>query len=130
MSDELKQELIEFRVKKANEAFVMASMAAERELWNSVVSELYYACFYLVIAFFAKNDIKTSTHSGVKTVFGLHFIKTGLLDAKWGRLLSDLFGMRQDADYRDFKIFTKEEIMPLLNQVTEFRKEMQKLLSA
>lgn len=79
----VRQELIDFRLARAAESFKMASLAANQKYWNAVASELYYTCYYLVIALFAKNDIKTSTHSGIKTELGLKFIKEGTLDTKW-----------------------------------------------
>jgi uncharacterized protein (UPF0332 family) len=117
----IKDEVINFRLTRADESLAMASVAATNNYWSSVVSELYYTCFYLVSALFARNDIKASTHSGVKTLLGQQFIKTGLIDAKWGELFSELFDMRQDGDYRDFKIFTEEEVLPFISQVEEFR---------
>jgi uncharacterized protein (UPF0332 family) len=118
---EPKQELINFRLNRADEAFDMATLGAGKKYWNSVASELYYTCYYLVIALFAKNDIKTSTHSGVRTVLGSQYIKGGLLEAKWGKLFTLLFDLRQEGDYRDFKKFDESEILPLINEVEEFR---------
>lgn len=126
--NEVRQELITFRLKRSEDEFTVALLSAEKEVWNTAASRLYYTCYYLTIALFAKYDIKTSTHSGVRNVLGSHFILQGVLDEKWGRLLSKLFSMRQEGDYRDFKIFTKEEIMPLIQEVEEFRKNVFDLL--
>jgi uncharacterized protein (UPF0332 family) len=79
-----KQELIIYRLNRARESFAIASHAVSKKYWNSAASELYYTCYYCVTALFAKNDIKTSTHSGVRTILGLNFIKEGKLDARWG----------------------------------------------
>ena len=73
-----------------------------------------------MIALFAKNDIRTSTHSGVKTELGLRFIRSGILDAKWGRLLSVLFDLRQKSDYSDFVFLTEEDVLPLKKEVETF----------
>lgn len=128
MSEDLKKELIVFRLNRSEEVFEMAKIAVAKQYWNSAASDLYYTCFYLVIALFAKNDIKTSTHSGVRTILGSHFIKEGILDAKWGRLLSDLFAFRQKGDYGDFKVFEETEILPLLAQVEAFRTLIKSML--
>ena len=125
---DLKQQLIEFRLKRAEEEFKMASLASDGELWNSMASRLYYTCYYLTIALFAKHDIKTSTHTGVNSVLGSHFIQQGILDAKWGKLYGQVFKMRQEGDYRDFKVFSKNEVMPLLTEVEEYEKVIKALL--
>ena len=65
MSD-VKQELINYRLKRADDEFQITQIAVEKEWWNTVASRLYYSCYYLTIALFAKYDIRTSTHEGVK----------------------------------------------------------------
>ena len=128
MSNNLKEELIKFRLVRAEESFSIAIHAASQKYWNSVASDLYYTCFYLISALFAKNDIKTSTHSGVKTVFGSEFIKKEKVDAKWGKLLNDLFEKRQLGDYGDFVFLSEEEIYPLIQEVEEFKNIIKKMI--
>jgi uncharacterized protein (UPF0332 family) len=57
-----------------------------------------------------RNNIEVQTHSGVRQQFGLHFIKTGKIEKKWGKFYSDIFDKRQTGDYDDFIVFTKEEV--------------------
>lgn len=111
-----KRDLINFRMNRAKEAFDLASISISKKYWNSAASELYYTCYYLVSALFAKDDIKTSTHTGVKTLFGLHFVKEGKIDIKWGKLFSTLFDKRQEGDYHDFMSLTPEQIIPLYKE--------------
>ena len=125
----IKEELVIYRLNRAKESFAMASIAASKKYWNSAASELYYTCYYCVIALFAKNDIKTSTHSGVKTILGLNFIKENKLDARWGKFLSKLFDLRQDGDYGDFMVLREEEILPLVVQAEEFMKLIESMIS-
>ncbi len=123
-----KEELITYRLNRAKESFAMASIAASKKYWNSAASELYYSCYYCVIALFAKNDIKTSTHSGVRTILGLNFIKENKLDYRWGKFLSKLFDLRQEGDYGDFMILREEEILPLVNEADEFMKLIESMI--
>lgn len=81
---------------------------------------MYYTCFYLVLALFAKNEINTSTHTGVNSLFGLHFIKEGKIEAKWGKLIKTLFEKRQKGDYGDFMFLIEEEVVPFINEVENF----------
>ena len=127
MKDNL-NEIIIYRLTKAGEAFDLAKIAIEKRYWNSAVRRLYYTIFYLITALFAKNNIEINTHSGIKAVFGLQFIKKGLVEAKWGKLLATLFDKRQIGDYGDFVYLTEEEILPLLKEVEEFREMIMKLV--
>ncbi|MEJ0102218.1 MAG: HEPN domain-containing protein [Bacteroidota bacterium] len=123
-----KEDLILFRLQKAAESIELARFSISRKFWNAAASELYYTCFYNVLALFAKYDINTSTHAGVNTVFGLQFIKEGKLEAKWGRLIRVLFDMRQKSDYGDFMILTEGEVLPFIEEVLEFEKIIRRLL--
>ena len=72
-----RNDYIRYRFQRATESFEEALILAENKRWNAVVNRLYYACFYAVIALLLKNNNETQTHDGARTLFGLHFIKTG-----------------------------------------------------
>jgi uncharacterized protein (UPF0332 family) len=120
--------IIAYRLTKADEAFDLAKIAIEKKYWNSAASRMYYTCFHLITALFAKYNITTHTHSGAKAVFGSSFIKEGLVEAKWGKLFANLLDKRQIGDYGDFAYLTEEEILPLVKEVEEFRETIITLL--
>ena len=63
------------------------------------LSRAYYAMFYAAEAALLTVDVTASTHSGVHTMFGKHFVKTGALPAALGKHLGEAFRKRQSADY-------------------------------
>ena len=81
-----KEEYIKYRLDKAWKTFEDARLLANTRSWDSSMNRLYYACFYSVLALFAKHNLNTQTHSGVKTQLSLHFVKSGLLDKELGML--------------------------------------------
>ena len=89
MSD-YKADFIPYRVNKAKETLRDAQLLALNGSWNSYVNRLYYACYYAVSALLLKNNVTTQTHAGLKTQFGLTYIKTGKISKKYGRLYADL----------------------------------------
>jgi len=113
-------EYIAYRIERAWKTFGDAKALANMQSWNSSINRLYYACFYAVLALFAKHDISSRTHSGVKTQLALHFIKSGNLDKSLGLLYSDLFDFRQKGDYGDFFDFEEANVLPLISQVEQF----------
>ena len=119
---------INYRLQRAEESYSDAIILAEKERWNSVINRLYYACFYAVIALLLKNDIETQTHDGSRTQFGLKFIKTGLIDKKFGKTYSKLFDMRQKGDYGDLYDYDKETVLPLIDLTKAFLEEIKKHL--
>lgn len=117
---------IKYRFHRAEESLDEATILAENDKWNAVVNRLYYSCFYAVIALLLKHDLETQTHDGARTQFGLHFIKSGLIDKKYGKLFSKLFDYRQKGDYGDLFDYDKAIASPLIEQTKEFIEEIKK----
>ena len=123
-----RSDYINYRLQRAEDSYSDAIILAEKERWNSVINRLYYSCFYAVIALLLKNDIETQTHDGSRTQFGLKFIKTGLIDKKFGKTYSKLFDMRQKGDYGDLYDYDKETVLPLIDLTKAFLEEIKKHL--
>jgi uncharacterized protein (UPF0332 family) len=120
MTIDNREDYIRYRLQRAEESYEDALILAENQRWNAVVNRLYYACFYAVIALLLKNNIETRSHDGTRTQFGLHFIKTGLIDKKYGKLYTKLFDLRQKGDYGDLYDYDKPTVWPLISSVREF----------
>jgi uncharacterized protein (UPF0332 family) len=119
---------INYRFQRANESFDEALIMAENGRWNAVINRLYYSCFYAVIAILLKRNIETQTHDGARTQFNLHFIKTGKIDKKYGKLFSKLFDFRQKGDYGDLFDYDEVLVKPLIKEVQSFIKETEKFV--
>jgi len=122
-----KADYINYRLNKAQESFNDAKLLASNQSWNSCINRLYYTCYYAVSALLLKNDIAAQTHSGLKTQFNLHFIKTGLISKDFGRLYSDLMDWRQKGDYGDMYDFNRDSVEPLLIPVEDFLNQVVQL---
>ena len=101
MKNEERAEYVNYRIETAYQTFEAAKVLSENGFWNSAINRLYYSLFYAVNALLVFNEIQTKSHSSTKSQFSLHFIKTGKLDKKYGRLLSELFDWRQKGDYEN-----------------------------
>jgi uncharacterized protein (UPF0332 family) len=78
------------------------------------VNRLYYACYYAVIALLIDKGIQPHTHAGVRQMFGLHFVRTGIVDNSIGQFFTDIYDMRQTGDYDDYIEFKKDDILDLI----------------
>jgi uncharacterized protein (UPF0332 family) len=128
MNQEERQELVKYRITKARETFNEVGLLVENKLWNTAVNRLYYACYYAVIALLIDKDIKAQTHSGVRQMFGSHFVKSGLIDKESGKFYTDIFDMRQTGDYDDYNDFTKEDVMDMIGPANELISKIEGLL--
>lgn len=124
-----RQELVKYRITKARETFNEIDLHVENKLWNTAVNRLYYACYYAVIALLIDKDIQAQTHSGVRQMFGLHFVKSGLIDKEIGKFYTDIFDMRQTGDYDDYIDFEKEDVLDLIGPANELISKIETLLS-
>ena len=66
---------------------------------ESSVSRTYYAMFYCAQAMLLTKNLSFSSHRGVISAFGEHFIKTGIFPKEMGRELNRAFEKRQLGDY-------------------------------
>ncbi len=115
-----KNDLINYRIERAIDTLDDASILAEREKWNSTINRLYYAAYYAVMALLLDSELKPTTHNGAKSQFSEHFIKTGKIDSKYGKMYSQLFTWRQKGDYDDLFDFNEDKVMPYFEPVNDF----------
>lgn len=78
MNEDVRQDIVAYRLRKANQLLHDVDVLIENELWNSTINRMYYACFHAVSALLIKNGIQVKTHMGVRQALGLHFVKTGI----------------------------------------------------
>jgi len=126
--DNYKKDYIAYRITRADQALDDAKLLAENVSWNSAVNRLYYACYYIVSALLLQNEISTKTHTGCKTQFGLHFVKTGKISLEQGQLYADLMDWRQKGDYGDMFDFDMETVQPLFVPVENFLSKVKELI--
>lgn len=112
-----KYDLVSYRLKKSRETLQEALLLAEHKRWNAAINRLYYAAYYCVLALCIKNDLKPTTHKGVKVILSSHFISTEKLPLKFGKVYGQIFALRQGGDYDDFILYTEEDISPYFAEV-------------
>ena len=62
--------------------------------------------------------LESKTHAGTQTVFGHHFIQTGIISKESGKFYNKLFGMRQNADYEAEVDYEKDDVLVLIQPAT------------
>jgi uncharacterized protein (UPF0332 family) len=129
MKNSEKSDLIAYRLKRATETLLEIDILLNNGLWNTAINRLYYACYYAATALLLDNSINASTHSGVRQMLGLHFIKTGKISTDLGKVFTDLFDKRHSSDYDDFIQVSKEDVEDLLPSAAEFIKTIEAIIS-
>ncbi len=117
--EETRKALTDYRMEQADSAIADAELLLANDRLNAAANRIYYACFYAAEALLIRNGIRAATHTGVRQMFGLHFVQKGLIENQWGRFLGKMEQMREGADYDFFIKYEKQElldIMPLAKQ--------------
>jgi uncharacterized protein (UPF0332 family) len=66
--------------------------------------------FFMAEAMLLTKNLSASSHKGVITLFGEHFVKTGIFERSLGRDLSDAYDKRLIGDHGIGFILTEKEL--------------------
>lgn len=120
MNEEERFELIRYRLSRAQDTLQEVKIHINNKLWNTAINRIYYSCFYAVSALLISKQIRAQTHSGVRQMFGLHFVKTNIISRDLGKFYTDIFDKRITGDYDDFVEFSKEDVISLYQTAKSF----------
>lgn len=113
MKPEERDELVRYRMERAQEALTEALLLMDQELWRGSVNRLYYAMFYAAVALLATQGIHPKTHKGVRQQFSILFLSTGKIPEDLGLAYSELFERCHSGDYDDFVSVEGEVVIRL-----------------
>ena len=125
---ESRDSLIAYRIERAYESLKEAKLMAEGGFYNASINRLYYACYYMAVALLLKNNISAQTHSGVKTMLGMHFTSKGKLSISASKIFTTLFEKRHSSDYDAFVYCDQEMFDELYPKAEAFIEEVKNLL--
>lgn len=128
LSDEERSTIVALEIEKAKRTFAEAEMLKQGEFWNGVASRLYYAVFHAVNALLIHDRHQVNTHNGANAMFSLHYVKTGILDAEYGRLYNQLQTMRKESDYNCAYDVDPEELKERMEPARRLIESIEKLL--
>jgi uncharacterized protein (UPF0332 family) len=123
----ISETLIHHRLARARETYAEALLMKEGKRWHGCVNRLYYACFYAATALLLSKNLPPSKHSGTRSLFNKHFVKSGLVAPELGELYNTLFDLRQEGDYDDFVQLNSEDIepwIPLTHQLLQAAEDL------
>lgn len=104
-----RQDLCNYRIDQAKETINVAKLCFENGHYKDAINRAYYAAFYAVKAVLALDNIDFKRHKDVVATFNRDYVASGMYEKEIGRLLSRLQKKRENSDYDDFYIASKEE---------------------
>lgn len=94
------------------------------------VSRSYYALLHAAKSALLVRDVETSSHSAVRSMFGLHLVRTGEIERRWASDLGEGLDDRLTADYNVHAHFSRSETQLEYERAKAFLKRIRWYLIA
>lgn len=109
-----------YRLDMARERLESAKVLLDNGKYKDSIGRSYYAIFTSVRALLAMEGVDFSKHAGVIMYFQKEYIKTGIFDKKYSKYISQAFQIRNNTDYADFFIVSKDDAKAQYDRAAEF----------
>lgn len=102
------KELSQYRFRRACEDYETAQLLLKSRNLKASVNRSYYAIFHALRAVTALDQFDSSKHSGVIAYINRNYVKEGIFDKGFSKMLDSAYRLREKADYEDFMIVSIE----------------------
>lgn len=110
-------ELSKYRYSSAEETLRNARMCLENGFYRDAINRSYYAMFYAIKAILALGSIDFKRHKDVVAYFNKEYVAGGVFPGELGRRIARLKTKREESDYDDFFVASKEEAVAQIETV-------------
>jgi len=124
-NDTVGNTLVLYRLESAREKLSAANDLLENKHYKDSVSRSYYAIFTAARALLATKQLDSSKHSGVIALFNQHFVKDGVVAKSASKWLERSKLYREQADYGDFYVVSREEAEAQIQSARQFIEEVE-----
>lgn len=123
-------DLVLYRLQRARQTLEDARLLANASRWNPCVNRLYYACFYAISALLLQDGLSSSKHTGVRSPFNRHYVRTGKVPKELAQIYNDLLERRHEGDYMDFVDFEEAQVLPWIARAERFIDHIASLIAS
>jgi len=105
---------------RARQALTQARDVFKLGHYDLTISRAYYAMFYATCALLSSRGVVTKSHSAAHALFAQYFVKPGLIEAEYSRMLGNTFNLRLDSDYEIVMSHSQAEAENALEDAARF----------
>lgn len=109
-------EFVRASLRRADKALLAAKSLLEKNLLEDSISRAYYAMFHAAQAILYIKGLKAKSHAGVKSLFGEHIVKKGIISEELGKAFSRAFDLRQKSNYEIQAEFEIEDVKEVVKE--------------
>jgi uncharacterized protein (UPF0332 family) len=125
INEQTKADLIKYRIEQARDTIEVVDLLIENDKLSTAVNRIYYGMFYSLLALALKFNFETSKHQQLIGWFNKEFIRTGLIEKEYGRILRDAYENRTSGDYDSFVVFDRTEVLLLFSDMKSFIEQLE-----
>jgi len=116
--------MVKLEAEKAEASLKGARILLKSKLYDETVSSAYYAMFHMTKALLLTINEEPSTHHGLIILFGLNFVKPGIIEEAFNDMLIDAKESRESGDYDAARKFAEEEAAEKVENAAKFNKRI------
>ena len=120
MLDDILQASVNIRLEKARECLKAAENSILFTSYATAANRLYYAIFHSIRAVLLTIGYSSRKHSGIIAEFRQRYIKTEVFPPEFSDIINNAFNMRNNSDYEDFFIVSKEDVIKQIENAKTF----------
>ena len=107
--DKEMQELLKYRFDRAVETLEVAKELYASGKFRDSNNRSYYAAYYAIKAIYTKRGLDFKKHKTLLANFNKEYVATEIFPREIGRKISTLALIREQSDYNDFYMASKQE---------------------
>ena len=106
-----------------------AYVNVESNDYASACNRSYYAIFHAMRAVLALDGVDEHRHSHLISEFRKNYLKTNILDRSLSDIIGNAFQVRNESDYDDFWVISKNDTLEQIQKAEEFVRAIEIYLS-
>lgn len=124
MHNETQINLAKHRLETAEEKLKASKLLLSGNLYKDSIGRSYYAIFLASRAVLALESKDFSKHACVIACFQKDYVKEGIFDKQYSKIIMEAFQIRNKSDYDDYYIVSKTDAEEQLEKAKLFYQEM------
>lgn len=124
------ESLLQGYLEKSKDKLQVAEELLRSGHFEDAVSRAYYSVFHAAQAVLLTEGLSADTHQGLVNLFGLHLVKTGKFEKRFGKYLANLKDDRETSDYEVYSTIDQETAEHAVREAREFLKAAEGYLEA
>lgn len=117
-------DLSKYRLEKANDDLAVSRLNLDNKKYSQSINRSYYAMFHAVRALLALEGFDTRKHSGIISHFNHYYVKSGIIELEYSKMLTTAFKFRNDSDYDDFFVASADDAKLQYQNANKFIKRI------